>query len=345
MLKMIRRILIFLVLITMISLLAITVYNSGRTYYNEDQEIGNTTGNLYNGGLFCEQNGRIFFSNDADDGSLYVMDSNLSNPKKIYDDKSVFINADDNYIYYVRANNTRENPSGSVLMFFNTGVYRLNHNGKGLKAITGNPGAYLMLRGNNIYFQRYDAGIGLFLYQYKIDGSLERLLVKDAVIPADVINNSLIYNGYSKDHNINTMDLSSFTHHSRFQGNYYYPIFQDGYIYYLNLDDKYRIYRMNSDGSDPTLLVKERCFTYNITKDGRFLYYQVDNGKKNRICRMNLETMKSETLMNGNFKQIHTAGDYVFFKDFDNTNTYVMDADGPADISTFDPTKLTAGKK
>jgi hypothetical protein len=345
MLKTIRRVLILLVLVTTIIILIITVYNSGRTYFNEDQETGNTIGNIYNGGLFCERNGRIFFSNDADDGSLYVMDSDLSNIKKVYDDKAVFINADDNYVYYVRANNTRENQTSSVLMFFNTGVYRLNHNGKGLKAFTGNPGAYLMLRGNNIYFQRDDAGIGLFLYQYMIDGSQERLLVEDAVIPATVMNNSLIYNGYSKDHNINTMDLSSFTHHPRFEGNYYYPIFQGDYIYYLDLNDNYRIYRMNSDGSNPTLLVKERCSSYNITEDGRFLFYQVDNGKKNRIRRMNLETRKSETLMDGNYKQIHTAGNYVFFKDFDNTHTYIMDSDGVVDISTFEPPNLAAVNK
>ncbi|MGF7145679.1 hypothetical protein HNQ56_004122 [Anaerotaenia torta] len=342
MLKTIRLILILLTMVTILALGGLLVYSSGRTYFNGEEEVGNTSGNIYNGGLFCERGGRIFFSNDMDDGSLYVMNSNLSNVKKISDDKSVFINADDNYIYYVRANNTRENQAGSILMFFNNGVYRLNHNGKGLKAFTGNPGAYLMLRGNNIYFQRYDVGTGLFLYRYQIDATRERMLVDDAVIPSTVIDNSLIYNGYSENHNINAMNLSSYTSHTKFEGNYYYPIFQGDYIYYMNLDDKYRIYRMNSDGSEPTRLVKERCFTYNITEDGRYLFYQVDNGKNNRICRLNLQTMESRTLMEGDFKQIHIAGGYVFFKDYDNTNTYIMDADGIIDISTFEPPNLSA---
>ncbi len=340
MLKIIYRLLIALAILTVFAIGGILLYNSNRTYFNEDNEIGNTTGNIYNGGLFCEQDGKIFFSNDAADGSLYVMDSDLSDIKMVYDDKAVFINADENYVYYVRANNTREDQAGSILMFFNTGVYRVKHNGSGLKSFTSNPGAFLMLYGNNLFFQRYDVGVGLYLHKYLIDGTLERLLIEDAVIPATVINNALIYNGYSKDHNINSLDLSSFTTKTRLEGNFYYPIFQGDYIYYLDLEDNYKIYRMNSDGSNPTLLVNERCFTYNITNDGKYLYYQVDDGKNNRICRMNLETLVSETLLTGNYKQIHITDRYVFFKDYDNTNTYIMTPGGIADINTFNPPNL-----
>ncbi|MBP1755538.1 MAG: hypothetical protein H6Q59_1936 [Firmicutes bacterium] len=340
MLKTIVRVLIFLGIVTVLGVGSLLIYNSGRTYFNEDNEVGNTSGNIYNGGLFCEQNNKIYFSNDAADGSLYVMDSDLSNIKMVYGDKAVFINADDNYLYYVRANNTRENQTGNIFMFFNTGVYRLNHNGKGLKAFTGNPGSYLLLYGNNIYFQRYDVEVGLFLYRYQIDGKMERLLLQDAVIPTTVMDNALIYNGFTKDHNINALDLSSYTFHPKFEGNYYYPIFNGDYIYYLNLDDNYKIYRMNCDGSNPTLIVNERCSTYNITDDGKFLFYQVDGGKHNRICRMNLETLVNETLLEGDYKQIHITSNYVFFKDFDNTNTYIMDPNGIADVSTFNPPNL-----
>lgn len=35
---------------------------------------GNTPGNLYNGGLFAESDGNIYFSNPLDYGFLYVMD-------------------------------------------------------------------------------------------------------------------------------------------------------------------------------------------------------------------------------------------------------------------------------
>lgn len=344
MLKLVKRLLIALTIITIMAFAIILVYNSGRTYFNEENEVGNTAGNIYNGGLFCEQDGRIYFSNDAADGSLYVMNSDCTNVKKIYDDKAAFINADENYVYYVRANNTRENQSGNILMFYNTGVFRINHNGKNLKSITSNPGAYLTLKGNFLYFQQYDVEIGLYLYRYQIDGTLGRLLLKDTVIPSMIKENSLYYVGYSKDHAINAMDLSSFTHHTIYDGSFAYPIFMGDYIYYIDLEDKYRIYRMKQDGSDKTLLVDERCSTYNITNSGKYLYYQVDGTKKNRIGRINLETMQSEDIMDGNYKQIHVTNNYVFFKDFDNTNTYLMKADGIKDVSTFNPPGSKAAK-
>ncbi len=342
MFKTMIKVLIFLATATIVGFLAVFVYSSGRTYYNTEDEVGNTSGNIYNGGLFCEQGGRIYFSNDAADGKLYVMDLDCSNIKKIYDDKAVFINADDNYIYYVRANNTRENSRGSLMMFYNTGVFRLNFNGRGLLAFTGNPGAYLTLHGNYIYFQRYDANIGLYLYRYKINGKDERLLLKDAVVPVTVQNDALLYTGYAEDHNIDALDLKSFTSHTRIAGNIAYPIYMDNYIYYINMDDNYHIYRMNLDGSNPELVIKKSCSTYNITNDGKYLFYQVDDTKHNGINRYELKTKKNVFLMDGNFKQIHVTTNYVFFKDFDNTNTYVLSTGASKEISTFNPPDLDA---
>ena len=340
MLKSIKRVLITLVVITAVAFLCIWLYSFNRTFLNEEDEVGNTSGNIYNGGLFCEQDGKIYFSNDFEDGSLYVMNSDCSNIKKIHDDKAAYINADENYIYYVRANNTRENISGSILMFNNTGVYRINRNGDNIKAITSNPGSYLSLKGNFVYFQLYDVDKGLFLYRYQIDGSLERLLLEDAVIPAAVIDNSLYYAGVTNDHNINKLDLSSFTTSTLFEGSFAYPIIQGEYFYYIDIEDNYKINRMSMDGSETTVLVDERCSTYNITDSGKFLYYQVDDSDNSRICRMNLETLESETILDGNYKQIHVTENYVFFKDFDNSNTYVLSADGSPSLGTFNPPKL-----
>lgn len=343
MLSSVKRVLIFLVVGTVAVVLGIFFYSLGRTYYNEEDEIGNTAGNIYNGGLFCEQDGKIYFSNDDADGSLYVMNSDCTNIKRVSDDKAAYINADENYIYYVRANNTRETSSNGFMAFNNTGVYRINQNGTGLKAFTANPGAYLILKGNSVYFQRYDVETGLYLYKYKIDCTGERLLVKDSVIPAAVIDTDLYYTGFSKDRDIHTVSLSSFTENTVISGSFAYPIFFEDYIYYIDMSDKYKIYRMKKNGSNPERIVNESCSTYNITNSGKYLYYQVDNNKSNRICRLNLANMKTETLMEGDFKQIHVTKAYVFFKDFNNKNTYMVEADGSSTINTFNPSG--SGKK
>ncbi|MBH1939794.1 DUF5050 domain-containing protein [Mobilitalea sibirica] len=337
----VKKVLSFLVIITILAIVGIFFYTHNRTFYNDEELIGNTSGNIYNGGLFAEINGKIYFSNDNDDGSLYSMNSDCSSVKKVHDDKAAYINVDDNYIYYVRANNTRENNPGHIFTFNNTGVYRINQNGKNIKVISNNPGSYLTLNGNYVYYQNYDVENGLFLYRSKIDGEMKRLLLEEAVVPAGVMNNKLYYTGFTKDHNINTLDLSSFTENTYVSGNFAFPIFQGQYIYYMDLSNNYTINRMNLDGSNPTVLVQERCSTYNITNTGKYLYYQIDEMENSKICRLNLQTMETEVLLEGYYKQIHVTENYVFFKEFENTRTFVLSADGSSKLGTFDPPVLS----
>ena len=85
-----------------------------QTKFNDGYVNGNNAGNLYNAGLFCESDGTVFFANPSDEYRLYAMDSDGSNLRKISNDIASFINADDNYIYYVR-NNTSIDTAFSFL--------------------------------------------------------------------------------------------------------------------------------------------------------------------------------------------------------------------------------------
>lgn len=332
----VKKTLITLAVFTAIAALAAFIYVRNKTFYNDEEETGNLPGNIYNGGLFCEEGNRIYFSNDNDNGSLYVMSSNFTNIKKIHEDTAAFINVDENYIYYLRANNTRENNSGFML-FNNTGMYRINQNGKGLKRITNKPGNYLILKGNYVYYQGYDVKSGIRLYQSKIDCKEERLLLEESAIPAQVTKDRLYYVGVEGNHFINTMNLLSYTTRTAFEGNFAYPIFFEDYIYYIDMDNGYTINRMNSDGTDRQVIVDERCSTYNLTVSGKYLYYQVDDGRDSMICRMDTDTLIPEILLYGNYKQINVTNKYVFFKAFDNSNVFVVSAEGFPDVNTFDP--------
>lgn len=336
----IKKVLISLSAITVITILIIFFYSFDRTFLNDEDVVGNTAGNIYNGGLFCERDGRIYFSNDKDDGSLYVMNSDTTNIKKLHTDKAAYINVDENYVYYLRANNTRENQTVSVLMFNNTGIYRINQNGKNLKLISSKPGNYVTLRGNHVYYQNYDVEEGLFLYRNKTDGSLPRLLLKEAVIPSTFIDDRMYYVGVKESHNINYYDLFSFTSGTYIKGEFAYPIFFGEYIYYIDPSNNYTINRMNLDGTDRFVIVSDRTSTFNITNSGQYLYYQVDDQDNSKICRMDLTTMESEVLLEGHYKQIHVTENFVFFKDFDNYNTYVISADGSSELGTFNPPNL-----
>jgi len=328
-----------LFILTALSIAGILLYSQNHTFTNDEELLGNTAGNIYNGGLFCEKDGIIYFSNDNDNGSLYMMKSDITDIRKLHNDKAAYINVDENYIYYIRAVNTKETDSGSSLPFNNTGIYRIKRNGTSQKLISSSPGSYIMLKGNHIYYQNYNVNKGLCLYRNQIDGSLERLLIYDAAIPAAVINNRLYYCGNNSEYDINYLDLSSFTTGIFIEGDIIYPIFFRDYIYYIDRSN-HTINRMKADGTDRTVLVNEPCSAYNITNSGKYLYYQVDDGDNSKICRMNLESSQIDVLLEGYYKQIHVTEKYVFFKDLDNNNTYIILAEGKPKADIFNPSEL-----
>jgi hypothetical protein len=344
MLASIRKVFILLVIITLLAFIGVFLYNRGRTYFNEEEETGNTAGNIFNGGLFCEQDGKIYFSNHNDNGALYVMNSDCTNIKKVISDKAVNINADENYLYYLRASDTKASIAGSLMQFNNSGLYRITHGGKNLKIISHKPGAYMTLQGNFLYYLSYDVESGLCLFRKKIDNTMEKLILDEAVIPSYIADNKLYYAGNKKDHSINALDLSSFVTGTRIEGNFACPIFREDYIYYLDLDNNYSLNRMRLDGSERTVLIDKFCSTYNITNSGKYLYYQVDDEDNSGIGRLNLETMEHELLLEGYYKQIHVTDSYVFFKDYDDSRTYVLSADGSSRLGIFDPPNLSEKK-
>lgn len=345
MLSSIKRVLTILIIFTVAAAIGFYYYTKGRTYYNSESELGNTIGNIYNGGLFCEQDNIIYFHNDLDHGKLYKMTSSIKNVQKVSDEKAVYINVDNNYIYYARANDiTGYNPEFFSILN-NNGVFRINLKGNGLKAFTGDPGAFLLLKGNYLFFERYSAKDGFHLARFKIDGSMERNLINAPAIPIASIKQAIYYTNNSKDTSIDAMNLSSYTRKTYYSGSFAYPIFTKNYIYYIDRDNKNNIYRMKHDGSNKTLLVKKSCSTYNITNSGSYLYYQVNGTKNDYIGRINLKTMKSETVKKGNYKQINITKYYVFFKDIDNKNTYVTLADQKLNVSNFQPKVKKVKKK
>ena len=98
---------IILILIAVGSCIGVNKYLH-KIKYNDTFVNGNSAGNLYNGGQFCESNGTIFFANPDDEHRLYSMSSSGGDLKKLCDDTVMYINADDNYVYYVRSNDSNK---------------------------------------------------------------------------------------------------------------------------------------------------------------------------------------------------------------------------------------------
>ena len=148
------KIIICILVITAIAFAAYRSYKN-KTIYNDNYVNGNTAGNLYNAGLFCESNGEIFFSNHQDNDSLYSMDIHGNNIKKLCSDTAMYINADANYVYYVR-NNTHDNTDFSFFSYNNNSLCRIPRNGGKVVILDTDPCIKANLIGNYIYYLHYD---------------------------------------------------------------------------------------------------------------------------------------------------------------------------------------------
>ena len=317
--------------------------NSIKTKYNSEDTYGNTAGNLFNGGLFCENSGRIYFSNPEDDGTLYSMDLDMLDYKKIYNDRVEYINSTGNYIYYSRVNHKKEKSKPSVFAFRNAGLYRINSNGKNIISLSDTPCGLLNVNGNNIYYQHFTNKDGLKFYKTGIDGTGEKKLSDEGILPMTITDSILYYSGMKKDHNLYSMNLKNGSISTVYEGGVYAPILiktDKNYIYYMSVTSNYSINRIELNGKNNTPVLLERCSTYNITEDGRYLYYQVDDNENNHIGVMDLTTGKSQHIKEGNYKNIHIAGNKVFFYNLETNETYYIPVGLNNTVSVFQPPVL-----
>lgn len=312
-------------------------YFGNRTVENDKDAIGNSAGNLLNGGLFCENDGKIYFSNPNDDNKLYVMDSDMKNIKKLCNDTCSYLNATNKYIIYVRDNRKQSSTPGNFFNFNTVGLYRLDKkNGHNIKQLYEKAAGLASLKGNYVYYQHYNADEGLRFYQVKIDATEELELSEEAIFPASFSGNNLIYNGVADEHNIHSMNLNSKSASIVYSGNCYNVVATSKYLYFLSLSDMYAIARTDLDGSNFTIVEKERCSFFNLSPDEKYLYYQVDGGDSNRLCRMNLSTFEAKTIKEGDFNSIHVTEHYVFFREFNSNDIYYLTT-ATNQIDRFDP--------
>lgn len=326
------------IFICLIALLFISVAIDKMTLKNDGTVLGNSAGNLYNGGLFCEFNDKIYFANHKDDNSLYRMNaSDCSGIEKLHDDRICYLNADENYLFYSRMNHQREEGFASIFTFYNTGLYRLNRkNGRNLHCIYRNPCGLSLLYGNELFFQHYRDDQGLSLYKIATNGDNESKVSSEALLPANVTDGLLYYAGVNQDHYLHTLDPATGETTTILERNIYFPIVRDEGIYFMTLGD-YAIHRYNPAENTSEKLISEPCSSYNISNDGRYLYYQIDRTDNNRICVLDLNTMTSTTILEGDFGQIHVTSNYVFFTDFAETEVYAYATDDSGSLNRFNP--------
>ncbi len=297
------------------------------TLYDDESTTGNTSGNLLNGGLFCEYDDLIYFANPYDQNRLYTMKSDLTDVKKLFDDRVSYLNCAGKYLFYTRRNDQLENDGDALLSLSTTGLFRLNKSGRSPYKLYGDPTQTACLYGNNVYYQHYDEKEGLKLYSARIDGTSDVEVVDEAVSPCVVYDDRIYYTGWDSEHYIHSIGIDGTGDRIIYQGNCANLSRQGNYLYFMDMGQDYSLCRIALDGSSVETLVRQRLASYNATEDGAAVYYQVDDGSNNGLYKLDLSSNSSELISSGNYNYLHLTTDYLFFEKYDQSELYAYSLD------------------
>lgn len=332
--KIILRIFIVLVIVGAAALLIFSHFRD-KMKYNTGYVNGNTAGNLYNAGLFCEIDGTVFFANPDDDFKLYSMDPDGIHVKKICNDSVVYINADANYIYYIR-NNQQSEVNFSSFTFENHSLCRLSREGNKITTLDSDPSMYPSLIGNEIYYLHYDKEDATTLYKINIDGSDKKQVMKNYAFPCSTQGQYFYYNGNTTDGNLYRFNTATQSSETIYTCSCYKPIISDGDIYYMDAAKDTAIVHLNPSTGETAVLTEGKVDAYNVS--GSYIYYQT-YGDHQGLYRVSTNGGEPEQLISGVYTNINIASGYIYFMDLNTKEMFYMPTGNPGQIQPFHPGK------
>ncbi len=251
------------------------------------------------------------------------MDSDLSNAKKLIDDRASYINSADSYIFYTRRNDQIKNDVDALLSISTTGLFRINTSGHGIKRLYDDPTQVICLYGNNLFYQHYDQKKGLELYSVKIDGNDNKKLLNEPAAPYALHNDKIYYTGWNKDHYIHSLGTSGSGSQVIYAGNCTNLTRQGSYLYFMDMEQDYSLCRVPLDGSSVETLINKRLATYNVSEDGTTIFYQVDNGSENGLYKLELPSMETSLISEGDYNYLNLTSEYLFYETFDQSKLFI----------------------
>ncbi len=335
-----RNILIIAGIFILIGALFTAVYIGGKIPMNDAGTTGNTAGNLNNGGLFCESDGKVYFANAYDGGALYCMNPNETEITKLSGNCVSSINAGGDYLYYYMESGS-SGGKGLGYMGRTAGIYRSKKNGKRVQCLDRSYAVMIQLCGNYLYYQDYDTKTGTSLAKIKIDKS-DKTTIEDYVInPASYANGLIYFNGTQKDHALYTLNTANDSIAKIWQSDIWNPIYLDGYVYYMDVTNNYRLCRYNLSQDVIEILTNDRIDFFNVY--GNYIYYQKSSQTEPALKRMYIDGSSPEIVAEGVYENINITSQYVYFNQFDApVPVYKTPTFAPVYVTTFDAASAAA---
>ena len=335
----IRTIIIVIIVTVVLGIGIVFYFYSNMIPDNDPKTSGNTAGNLYNGGYFCEIDGNVYFRNNYDNGCLYSMTVDEQNVTPITTMNVYFISGYGNYLYYYMDSQHLSNSTsgiGTTVKYY--GVYQSKTDGTKQKCLYRGLTAAQQMCGNYIYFQINESNGGS-LAKIKTDKTNLTIISDEKIDPCSFYDGKIYFTGVNKDHNLYVMDTENNDKISKVaEGYIFYPIYHDGYIYYMDAAKNYHLKRMELSTLKVEELTKNRVDCYNL--NDQYIFYSVSESLTPALHVMTLDGTSDVAVLQGTYFNISLTSKYVYFTPFnDDARMYHMPIDGSAAPSLFNPSE------
>lgn len=297
--------------ILVIALMSIIML-SQRIAMNPAGTVGNTAGNLNNGGLFCEYDGSVYFSNAFEGGSLYKMNPDESGLKRVNTLKVQNILAGGKYLYYFQTGATGATDFSQP---FNVRSFeRCRLDGSNTAALIREVVSAAQLVDNYLYLLTSTSS-GPRFSKLKIDNSDRVELGSIPLNPACAADGIIYYSGTETNHYLYGLDTSTDTPHEIWRGNLWYPAVDGDYVYYMDVANNYRLCRYSMSRNEIEILTQDRVDCFNVGNG--YVYYQ-KNGSNAQLKCMRTDGTDVKVIAEGNYTRINMTSQYVYFQEFGN---------------------------
>ena len=304
--------------------------------------IGNTAGNIRNGGVVAGQEDWIYYNNT---NGLYKIKVDGTERQQVSLDYANGINVVGDYIYY-------EKKSGGSKNGYQRGLYKLNlttekeENTEPPFLLDINSGAQIIVVEEWVYYSPagYNADEGLF--KIKIDGTNKEKLYSSGHVPSSInIQEDWIY---FVDRN---SSRNSCIYRIKTDGTSLEPLFEaisektdtfdaiktiivaDDWIYYHNshegVDDGKGFYQIKTDGTDKQLIyaTSKASNTFNMSEN--WIYYVITAGDEAGLYKVKIDGNGNERIGNA-VNNISILGNWIYYinETGSNTGLYKIKIDG-----------------
>ena len=300
---------------------------------NPPETVGNTAGNINNGGYFCERDGIVYFANWVDEGSLYCMTVDEQSIRQLSSSRVTNLLADENYLYYFHLGVTSSSQGlGTLRQPHN--FFRSDHNGGSVTVLTGDTVISGQLVGNYLYLLTSASG-GISFYKMRIDKEDQTQLASYIINPACAEDGIIYYNGTQTNHYLYALHTDTDVSERLWAGNIWYPSVYGNYVYYLDVANDYRLCRYDRVNDVIEIITEDRVDCYNF--GGGYIYYQRSSQSEPALMMMRMDGSDVQKVADGNFTHISMTSGYVYFQEYGAETSMYHAPIGSAGYSAFIP--------